>query len=213
MPRSCNVREMGSVSRPSFKAIVPGVGLSVLRWLRRIFQVWGHTVGMAILLGTGMSGLAWIDSDSNRPAQVSGGVELPISPGVVVRSEIIHLWLPESLQELASLQSKSPIVRDYKDLRRFLEHRQWQSLRYAVTIRGHQVNGDHSDTTFIRRPYEDARCFQELLNVLADAGSPTVRDTAAAFPAASVHIISEVLLTRDPSEILTELDRVLEDQW
>lgn len=191
------------------KAAIRNDGLTAFRWLRHLTPNWGEMVGVAVFLA---AVIAWLSIGSTRSAPkpdtdvASGGA------GIIVRSEVTHLWLPETLRALASLQSSSSPVRNHEDLRQFLEQRQRLTLQYAMTVRGHQVNGRHSDITFIRRPYEDPRCFQELLDILAIADGKPGRVTALDFTVASVHVIADERLSREPSEIIAELERSWEGQ-
>jgi hypothetical protein len=50
------------------------------------------------------------DEDNDRP----GG-------GIVVRTEVLRLWLPEPLSKLAKRQSRTPVPRDHGELQRILE--------------------------------------------------------------------------------------------
>ncbi|SIO40524.1 hypothetical protein SAMN05444166_4432 [Singulisphaera sp. GP187] len=176
------------------------------RWLRRLSPVRDESIGVAILLVLVSAGLVWVSLHPAPPTQGDEYDEVPANSGTIVRSEVIHLWLPESIRELASPQSS--VVRDPSDLRRYLERRNLQDLRYAVTIRGHQPNGDYYDIHFIRHPCESPVHFQELLNILADVSRAPGHEKAANFPGASTHDISEAVLSREPSEIIAELDRI-----
>ncbi|WP_237722670.1 hypothetical protein [Singulisphaera acidiphila] len=158
---------------------------------------------MLILLASVMMGLIWLDSYLTRPDQGVIGDDYP-GAGIVVRSKQLHFWLPETVRELASPLSQVQTLRDHKDLRRFLESRHQESLRYAVTTRAYQANGGHSDITFIRRPYEDPHYFQEFLDILAGSGGKLDGNTVADFLGASVHIISKERLNRSLSEMITE---------
>jgi hypothetical protein len=166
---------------------------------------------MVILFATVMTGLAWSSSGRSRPELGIEADEVP-DAGIIVRSEVLHLWLPETLGKVTSPKCQAQIIRDHEDLRRVLEHRHQENPKYAVTVRGHQVNGGYGDITFVRHPYEDPRCFQEFLDLLAGVGGRRDCDTAADFPGTSVHIIPEELLNREPSEILAELQRILDDE-
>lgn len=178
-------------------------GLTAFRWFLRLLHVWGEKTGMLLLFASVMMGLVWLDSYLARPDQGVVGDDYP-GAGIVVRSKQLHLWLPETVRELASPQSQVQTIRDHKDLRRFLESRHQESLRYAVTTRAYQANGGHSDITFIRRPYEDPHYFQEFLEILGDSGGKQDDNMVAGFLGASVHMIPKERLNRSPSEMITE---------
>jgi hypothetical protein len=159
-----------------------------------------------IVFAAGVMGLAWLSCHVTRRDQ---GLEPDNSPGagIAVRSEPIHLWLPRTLTELAQRQSQSRVVRTHEELRRFLELEGREDLWYALTARGHQVNGQFVDITVIRRPYDDAPHFPELLAILATVAGDPPRHPDADFSRASVHIIAEELLNSEPREVMAELLR------
>jgi hypothetical protein len=127
--------------------------------------------------------------------------------GIIVRSEPIHLWLPQVLAELAQRQCQSTVVRSHEDLQRVLDIEDRKGLWYALTTRGHRVNGDFVDITVIRRPYDDPIHFSEMLDVLATVAGTALRNRDADYSTASVDILANELLKREPREIMTELPR------
>jgi hypothetical protein len=158
-------------------------------WPQRVLPILGGKTLMAILLVTAVAALTTANSHLPRPDQDDEAEELP-GAGIIVRSEVVHLQIPETLWELACLQSQAQVVSDHNDLRLFLEQRHQTDLWYAVTTRGHQVNGGHSDITFVRHPYDDPLHFQEVLDILARAIGRTDGDTTSEYFGASVSIIS-----------------------
>jgi hypothetical protein len=118
---------------------------------------------------------------------------------------VLHLWLPETLIELASRQAQSPVVRDPGEMRRYLELREQECLWFALTTRGHQVNGEFVDMTVIRRPYQEPHLFPELRAMLAKAAGNPPRDPTAELSTASVHIMTEESWKREPREVIGEL--------
>jgi hypothetical protein len=125
--------------------------------------------------------------------------------GVVARSEVRHLWLPETLKDFAEHRSRSPAGRTHSELRAFLERRGKTDLWYAISARGHQVNGGFADITFIRRPYGDAQHFQEFLDILTTAAGDPPRYSTASYTGALVHILPRELSDREPREVVNEL--------
>jgi len=120
-----------------------------------------------------------------QPAHEDETEEVP-GAGIIVRSEVIQLRIPAVFRELARIQFQDQILRGHNDLRSFLERRRLQDLCYSLTTRGHQVNGGHSDITFVRHPYAEPHHFQEVLDILARTIGRTDRDTTADFSTASV---------------------------
>lgn len=170
------------------------------------------TVGMTILFGSAVLGLVGLGHNSTRidpPLDVDDGRD----GGTVVRWEVVHLWVPESLQQLADRQSGHEAVRSHEELRRLLERCHQQRLRYAVTSRSHQVDGDHADITFIRHPYEDWPHFQEFLDVLARLnGARQSRGIVADIAVASVHILPEATFDLEPADLYSELQKSIRRQ-
>ena len=144
---------------------------------------------MTILLVSAVAALTTANTHLRRPVEDDESEELP-GAGIIVRSEVVHIQIPEALWELVRVQSVAQVVSDHRDLRRFLEQRHQTDLWYAVTTRGHQVNGGHSDIKFVRHPYDDPQHFQEVLDILATAIGRTRGDPTSEFFAVSVSIIS-----------------------
>jgi hypothetical protein len=127
-----------------------------------------------------------------------------ISAAIIVRSELLRLWLPRTLAELAKRQAQSPIVRTHDDLQQFLDLQHQQDLWYALSIRAYQANGIFSDVTYIRKA-DDSEYFRELVEILAAAaGNPPYYPTMD-LSRASVHVIADEFLKREPREVMAEL--------
>jgi hypothetical protein len=134
------------------------------------------------------------DEDDNR-----------LSGGIIVRSEVLLVWLPEPLSVLAKDQSLPPALRDHGELQRFLELEHQEDLWYALTIRSHQANGSLAEITFIRRPYTDSQFFPELLAVLATVAGNPPHDATVDFSTASVLVMPAGSWKRDPRRVIAEL--------
>jgi hypothetical protein len=115
--------------------------------------------------------------------------------GIVIRTEVLHLWLPQTLLEQAK----------HRPLQQFLERQGQDNLWYALTVRGHQHNGGFADITIVRRPCNDPARLSELLDILATAGGNPPSDPKLDFSHASVHIIAEEMAHREPREVIAEL--------
>jgi hypothetical protein len=171
---------------------------------RRFPAIWGGTIFTMIVFAAGVMGLARLSVHVARQAQKLEPADRPGS-GIIIRSELLRFWLPQTLTELAKRQSQFRVVRTHEELQRFLELHDRKDLWCALTVRGHQVNGNFVDLTFIRRPYDDPLHFPEFLNILATAAGNPPRDPAADFSTASVHIIANDSLNREPREVIAEL--------
>jgi hypothetical protein len=160
---------------------------------RRFLAVRGGGILMTIVIGAAVFGLSRFASHVTRHAQgeeSTGGAQFL----VVARSEVVRIWLPKSLVELAKCHAQFPCFRTREELRRFLELRHQQAIWCAMTIRAYQPDGTFYDTTYIRRPYfdKDDSQFQRFLDILATAaGNPPFYrdDPTLSFLKASDYII------------------------
>ncbi len=158
---------------------------------------------MVLAIGAGSIGLIFFASFVARQDRLAAAGKDPLD-AIVVRSEVIHLYLPRTLIELANHQTQQPPLRTHEDLRRSLEVQHHRDLWYALTLRGFQATAEFADTTFIRRPYAEADRFEELLEIMAAAtGSPP--DLWRNLSSATVLLIPDELPERDPRAIITEL--------
>jgi hypothetical protein len=159
---------------------------------------------MTIVIAMAMVGLTCFASHVTRRAQecepaVNGELK------IIVRFEVLRLWLPQPLTELAKSQTWSRFARTHEEMRQFLERRHQREQWYALTVRAYQANGEFADTTYVRRPYYDSIYCQELLDILATAaGNPPYYPTSH-FSRASVYVIEEEYLDREPREVMAEL--------
>jgi hypothetical protein len=142
--------------------------------------LYGLTAGWALVLlvGPGLMGLTLFGRHLARQEQLP---EIDNQPdgGIIIRLEVLGLWLPGALIELAQRQAEQPLIRTHEELQRTLEHRHQRNAWYALTVRAHQNDGGFEDLTFIRRPHDDPYHFPEFLDVLAAAeGNPPADSTA-----------------------------------
>jgi hypothetical protein len=172
--------------------------------LKRLLTSRGGTLRIVIAIAMATIALTRLAPHAARPDRELEADE-PLGDGMVVRYELLDLWLPETLFELAREPSRAPALRDHQDLKRVLELRNEQDLWYALTERAHQVDGGFVDITVIRRPYHDPEWFPEFLAVLATVGGDPPRDSDTDFSTASIHIIPVELATREPRGAIAEL--------
>ena len=150
---------------------------------------------MGIVIAVALAGLTGLASQVTRQDQE---LELASSPGsgIVVRSDVLGLWLPCSMFEVANDVTPLQEISSHRELQHVLERQKQKNLWYALTIRGHQVNGEFIDLTIIRKPYADLNGIPEMVQILdAVAGHPP-RTPAMDFSTASVHIIPDDSLNR-----------------
>jgi hypothetical protein len=151
---------------------------------------------IVVVLVTTAFGLAQLDALAPRP---SGALEFsdPPGSGVIVRSEVIHLWLPEILVDPARHELPALVARTHQELKKALERRGQENLWYAITIRGHQANHGAADISFIRYPYREPENLQELMDVLAAVAGRPPRHPSADYSAAIVHIMPAGMSERE----------------
>lgn len=158
------------------------IGLS----LGRLILGWSDKILMLALIGALAIGSTWLDATTTRP---KGPVETDDCPGsgVIVDTEVVYLWLPNTVMELAASRQKPWSARTRQEWRLSLTGQERQSLWYATTVRCYQADGKSVDNTFIRRPYPtDAQNFAEFADVLAAAaGNPPAR-----YAGAEVRVVS-----------------------
>ena len=159
---------------------------------------------MLIVLAVGIIGLYRLSIHVTRHAQLVDPSNRPGS-GTIVRSELIHVWLPPTLSELARLQSESPVVRTHKELQEYLAQRDGEKLWYAIVARAHQVDGRVIDLTFIRWPYDEGYSFKDMLDILATAAGNLPGGPEGDYAKASVDIMGPDLLKHDPREVVADL--------
>jgi hypothetical protein len=151
---------------------------------------------IVVVFVTTAIGLTQFDAFAPRP---SGALEFsdPPGSGVIVRSEVIHLWLPEILVDPTRHEFPVLVARTHQELKKALERGGQENLWYAITVRGHQANHGAADISLIRYPYREPENFQELIDVLATvAGSPHCRSSAD-YSAAIVHIMPAGMSRRE----------------
>jgi hypothetical protein len=175
-------------------------------WLAiwRLLRSWGEKVLMVSALAASMFGLSRLSPSACGPSR-SVNPDDKAGSGVVVRTEVLRLWLPETLIDFAERRSQSSAPQTHSELQAMLERRGQTDLWYALTTRGHQVNGGIAHVTVIRRPYRDSEHFQEFLDVLATATDDPPHYSTLGYSGAEVHILPRELTEREPREVVEEL--------
>jgi hypothetical protein len=93
--------------------------------------------------------------------------------GITIHNQVLELWLPQKLVDLAKREPGSVVVQTHPELQRILERQQDQEMVYAITIRAHQANGGAANITFLRCPYRERETLSEFRDIMATAaGSP-----------------------------------------
>jgi hypothetical protein len=125
--------------------------------------------------------------------------------GMLLRIEIVRVWLPAALLELAKHEPPTGVIRTHEDLRRLLELRGQENIWYAMNVRGHHDAGLIVEIPHVRRPYSEPQFFPELLEILAKAAGNSPDEPTDQFTAAVVSLLPEGFLKRDPSDAVADL--------
>jgi hypothetical protein len=155
----------------------------------------GNLMIVLVLVTTAL-GLMQFDTAPPRPSATREFSDPPGS-GVIVRSEVIGLWIPETLADRAWREFQEPVARTHQELKNILERRDQENLWYVITVRAQLADHRAEESSFIRYPYRQPECFVEFMDVLtAVAGRPR-RDPSADYSAATVHIMPAGISQRD----------------
>jgi hypothetical protein len=169
----------------------------------RFYRLWLEWA-LVVSVGTGSIGLTAFACQTARQDR-SLEPDNPSGDHTVIRAEVVRIWLPPALIELAHRRSQSRLTHDGKELQRFLELPDHKDLWFAFLMRGHLVNGQSDEIIIMRWPCRDSREFPELSEVLATAAGNPPRDSTIDLSSAVVHVIPDKLLKREPREVIAEL--------
>jgi hypothetical protein len=200
------ISTVSTAGMPIFKEPIS----SISRWLVRegtLRRLVVHQVGK-ILMGTLIVG-AWVAlsrlaPDTNHPAHEQEP-SVDVEARRVIRSEVRHIWLPETLIELKQRGSPPRFPETHAELCRVLKLEKLESVWYALTMRGHHAGGGFSDVTVVRRPYDESLYFAELLGVVATAAGDLPNDPESDFSTATIQVIAREASKRAPLEVMAEL--------
>jgi hypothetical protein len=142
---------------------------------------------------------------AGRPPAAVPDTEGPPGSGITVRTEVTAIWMPQSLHDLARHQAGPPVDRSVEELQAHLGRSGWIAAWYALTYRGHQVNGGFGEITQIRRLSDAAGHLSEFQAVMATAAGRPPRDERLDFSQARVEVIPVTLQSVDPREAITRL--------
>jgi hypothetical protein len=158
------------------------------------------TVGTASAMIAPVLGLMWAGPPTAAPAPEA----LPGS-GIILRTEVTAIWMPQALRDLARHQAGPPVDRSPEELQGYLGRNGWRAEWYALTYRTHQANGASGEITQIRRLSEAADRLDELQAVMATAAGRPPRHEGRDFSHARVEVIPDTLQAVDPREAITRL--------
>ncbi len=176
--------------------------MATCRLLGQQLRSWGEQLLMLIVVL--VVAIAWISIGKTLPGR---GLEPDEGPGsgIDIRVEVVDIWLPVTLIDLARKPSASCVPQSHQELRTLLERSGQQNLWFALSTRHYQINGGVAVITYIRRPCFEPENFRELLNVLAiEAGNPLL-DLSLFDSGCSVHILPKEMEEREPREVVDQL--------
>jgi hypothetical protein len=170
-----------------------------------IDQSWQGKAGLLAVAMLGAVGLVRLADHVTTPQSEGNG-------GIIVRNELISLWVYPGLLELAQCPEDVAACRTLEGYRQYAEERGLEKAWYVITSRGYQVNGETAVLTTIRRPYDlNEPFYAEFPGVLAIAAGKPPHNPLTDFSRVKVGVIPDRLLDADPRAVLDEL-RMLEDQ-
>jgi hypothetical protein len=169
----------------------------------RARDAWTGSLGLAIVALAGSIGLA-------RLAFHVTAAKRDTNDGVIMRQQVVSIWVHPSLFDLAQRPSDSAASWSRAQFRRYAEARGLERAWYLIVAEGIQTSGERVDIPLIRRPYEMLDpSYSELQSVLAVAAGKRPTDPFHDLAAADIRVIPDRLATADPRAVIDEL-RMLE---
>jgi hypothetical protein len=156
--------------------------------------------GTTVVCIAGIVGLIYVSFQAGAP-----GPDDSAGSGIIVRVEVIALWIPRALHDMAQLQDGAPVFLSPEAVHTELKRRGLNDAWYALTYRGHQVNREFVDMTQIRRLSAAADHLDELQAVMAKAAGRPPQYDGLDFSLARVEVIPDTLQAVDPREAVTRL--------
>jgi hypothetical protein len=174
--------------------------------VKRFLAPWGESAWIGVILAAAVIGLSHLGIHAPRPDPETEADDHS-GRGTVVRNELLRIWLPETLSDLARRQSQCRVLQNHEELKQFLERDEQEELWYALTWRGHQANGGFADITVIRHPHREPQYFPEFLAVMATSAGNPPSGPDLDFSTGAVSLIPEGSRDRDAHEVMVELLR------
>jgi hypothetical protein len=153
-----------------------------------LFRRLAGNLVIVVVLVTTATGLTQFDAVAPRPGAAPEFGDPPGS-GLIVRSEVIRLWVPETLVDPARHELPAPAAPTRQELKKVLERRGQENLWYAITVRAHLADDRAEDTSFIRYPHRQPEYLSELMDVLTAVAGSHRRHPSADYSAAIVHVV------------------------
>ena len=125
--------------------------------------------------------------------------------GIILRFEVVALWIPRVLHDMAQVQAGAPVFLSPEAVHTELKRRGLNDAWYALTYRGQQANGEFVVITQIRRLSEAADHLDEIQAVMATTAGRPRQFEDPVFPLARVKVIPDTLQAVDPRDAVTRL--------
>jgi hypothetical protein len=152
-----------------------------------------------------LPGLMWLGMMGRGSPAEAPAPEQPPDSGIVVRIEDSAIWIPEALRDLARHHAGLSVDCSLEEAQTYLEQKGWRVAWYALTRRGHQVNGGFAEIIQVRRLSDAGDHLDEFQSVMAAAAGRPARFGSGDFPPRGVLIIPDTLQIADPREAITQL--------
>ncbi len=178
--------------------------MSTFSIARSAASVLAQRFGVALVVIAGILGLSRVDFQSTRPAPEHLPDGSPGS-GIVARVEVTAIWLPQGLFDLAQRKTGAAVFASHEELQTHLDRLGLGTAWYAITSRGHQLNGRAEEITFIRWPGESPEQFEQYEEVMAMAAGRPPDHAGLDDSHANVTVFSDSLLKANPREVVGEL--------
>ena len=164
--------------------------------LGALFSRLAGNLMIVVMFVTAAIGLTQFGAMAPRSSGAPESSEPPGS-GVIVRSEVIQVWLPETLVDPARHECPALVARNHQELKNALERREHENLWYAITVRGHQANQRTTDISFIRHPKCEPENLRELMEILAAVAGRPPRHLSGDYSATVLHIMPAGMSERE----------------
>jgi hypothetical protein len=120
---------------PSDRAQIGETVLTTARSPSRFVSTWGNEIFLVFVIAGGAIGLTIFATHVSKQDQKHADTSMR-GGGMVLRFEILRVWLPQALVELAKHEPPTGAITTYEDLRRLLELRGQENVWYAMNVRG-----------------------------------------------------------------------------
>jgi hypothetical protein len=171
---------------------------------RRLVSIGRSKTFTLLVIATGVMGLICFALYISKRDQEHANDDLT-DESVVVRLEVVRVWLPRALVDLAKHEPPTGPIRTHADLTRLLELRGQEKIWYAMKMRAHDRNGDSIEIPFVRQPYREPDRFPELLEILSIATGYSPGELPEWFSNVSFGLLPESVLKRNPRDAVADL--------